>query len=78
METVFVSYKVWIVPGEIVIYENQDKAVIEKAELKVMLEEDYVAQQANGVGATRWVAQIAPMVACRHNGKIDSQGLSRP
>ena len=32
----------WIVPGEIIIRENQDSAYIYKATLKVMLEEDYL------------------------------------
>ncbi|MCX5697103.1 MAG: hypothetical protein NTU54_03910, partial [Candidatus Omnitrophica bacterium] len=42
----------WIVPGEIIIRETQDNAYIYKATLKVMLEQDYLAngqwQIANG------------------------------
>jgi len=38
--------KVWIVPDKARIYENGDKAFIVESKLKVMLEEDYVAQQA--------------------------------
>ncbi|MBF0522531.1 MAG: glycerophosphodiester phosphodiesterase [Candidatus Omnitrophica bacterium] len=37
--------KVWIVPDKAVVYENQNRAFVVEAKLKVMLEEDYVAAQ---------------------------------
>ncbi len=39
--------KVWIVPQEAVVYENKNVAYIAKAQLKVMLEEDYLAKEKN-------------------------------
>ncbi|MBF0388174.1 MAG: hypothetical protein HQL20_10045 [Candidatus Omnitrophica bacterium] len=39
--------KVWVVPGTSGIYEDADKALIVESTLKVMLEEDYIAQQHN-------------------------------
>lgn len=35
--------KIWIIPGEAVVYEDKDTAFIKEASLKVMLEEDYLA-----------------------------------
>ncbi len=43
--------KVWIVPDQAVVYAHQGCAYINQATLKVMTEEDYVAQQNNIVGA---------------------------
>ncbi len=37
--------KVWIVPSEAVVWEHEDKVIIVKSYLKVMLEEDYLALQ---------------------------------
>jgi len=42
--------KVWIMPNSAEVYEHKDTAVIAKASLKVMMEEDYLATQKN-VGA---------------------------
>lgn len=39
--------KVWIIPGDAFVYENNGLAVIKDASLKVMLEEDYMAQEKN-------------------------------
>jgi len=43
--------KIWIVPGEMLIKEDNHRAVIAKATLKVMMQEDYLAMQKNNVGA---------------------------
>ncbi|MCP4652057.1 MAG: hypothetical protein GY858_01555 [Candidatus Omnitrophica bacterium] len=43
--------KVWIVPSKAVIYSDNDRAYVGEAKLKVMIEEDYVAQKQNTVGA---------------------------
>ena len=42
--------KIWIMPGKIHIYEEEGKAYIDKAQLKVMMEEDYVASSQNSKG----------------------------
>jgi len=39
--------KVWIVPKKATLYEHQQGALIVKSRLKVMLEEDYLALEAN-------------------------------
>ena len=39
--------KIWIVPEEAVVYEHEKGAFIVKSHLKVMLEEDYLALEAN-------------------------------
>ncbi|MCD4781751.1 MAG: hypothetical protein K8S27_14575 [Candidatus Omnitrophica bacterium] len=39
--------KIWIVPDEAVVYENETTAYVVKTHLKVMLEEDYFALQKN-------------------------------
>ncbi len=39
--------KVWILPDKALVYEHQDRAFVVESHLKVMLEEDYVALQAN-------------------------------
>ncbi|MBF0490400.1 MAG: DEAD/DEAH box helicase family protein [Candidatus Omnitrophica bacterium] len=39
--------KVWIVPGDAVVYENEGSGYIQSSRLKVMLEEDYVALSKN-------------------------------
>ncbi len=46
--------KVWIVPGKITLVEADDRVAIQSATLKVMCEEDYVAQRAAiaSVGST--------------------------
>ena len=41
--------KVWIIPDEALVYENNGFAVIKEATLKVMLEEDYLAKEINSV-----------------------------
>ncbi len=41
--------KVWIVPGEAVIYQDADKVFIAEAKLKVMMEKDYVEQQISNL-----------------------------
>jgi len=43
--------KVWIMPQQAEIYESGQSAVITAARLKVLVEEDYLAMQKNGVGA---------------------------
>ncbi len=42
--------KVWIVPEKAIVYENKDAAYVVESRLKVMLESDYQAAQASGVG----------------------------
>jgi hypothetical protein len=42
--------RVWIMPDKAVVYTDTDKAYVGEATLKVMVEEDYVAGQQNGVG----------------------------
>jgi len=39
--------KVWIVPDKAVVYQDDNRAFIGESRLKVMMEEDYVAQQRN-------------------------------
>ncbi len=39
--------KVWIVPDKAVIYQDKDRVYVGEAHLKVMMEEDFVAMQAN-------------------------------
>ncbi len=39
--------KVWIVPGRAVIYEDKNGAIIGESRMEVMLEEDYLALEAN-------------------------------
>ena len=42
--------KVWIVPDHAVIYQDRGRAYIGEAHLKVMMQEDYLAMNKNGVG----------------------------
>ena len=42
----------WIVPGEVIIRESQDSSYIYKANLKVMLEEDYLKSSSNSINST--------------------------
>ncbi|MDP8266490.1 MAG: hypothetical protein P9M07_06030 [Candidatus Aceula meridiana] len=39
--------KVWILPDTVKIYEENDRAIITEAKMKVMLEEDYLAKEKN-------------------------------
>lgn len=39
--------KIWIVPDEVIVYENGTQAHVDKANFKVMLEKDYLAMQEN-------------------------------
>ncbi len=39
--------KVWIVPGEAKVYEEGNSVILVKSRLKVMLEQDYLAQKKN-------------------------------
>ncbi len=39
--------KVWILPGKVKIYEENDRAIITEANMKVMLEEDYLSKENN-------------------------------
>ena len=39
--------KVWIVPEKATVYENKDAAFVAESQLKVMLEEDYLALEKN-------------------------------
>lgn len=39
--------KVWIVPSQAIVWEQEDKVIIVKSHLKVMLEEDYLAFKKN-------------------------------
>ncbi|HSV43050.1 MAG TPA: hypothetical protein VLJ10_00705, partial [Candidatus Bathyarchaeia archaeon] len=41
--------KVWIVPGDVLIYEKDNTAYVLKNHLKVMLEEDYLALEKNSL-----------------------------
>ncbi len=43
-------HKVWIVPDDVVIYENRQGAVILKSHLKIMLEEDYLSSLKHKAG----------------------------
>lgn len=45
--------KVWIVPDKVEVYQNDDVAYITKATLKVMLENDYLAQQQSELSSQR-------------------------
>ena len=42
--------KIWIMPDNAQVYEHKDTALIAQASLKVMMEQDYLASQKNGVG----------------------------
>jgi len=48
----------WIVPGEIIIHETDSSAYIYKATLKVMLEQDYLANSDNSTIATNAAYQF--------------------
>lgn len=41
--------KVWIVPNKAKVFEKGTKAFVMSADLKVMLETDYVAEQTGGI-----------------------------
>ena len=43
--------KVWIVPAYAHVYESGNVAIVSECRLKVMMNEDYLAMQNNGVGA---------------------------
>ena len=45
--------KVWILPDTAEIYEDGDKAIVAKAKLKVLVEEDYLAATQSNAGKTR-------------------------
>jgi HEAT repeat protein len=45
--------KVWIVPSEAVVWEHENKILIVKSHLKVMLEEDYLSLSKHAEGADR-------------------------
>ncbi|MCP4652276.1 MAG: hypothetical protein GY858_02680 [Candidatus Omnitrophica bacterium] len=47
--------KVWIVPEEAIVYEEEEGAFLGERRFKVMMESDYVAQKQNIVGARRAV-----------------------
>ncbi|MCP4652758.1 MAG: hypothetical protein GY858_05170, partial [Candidatus Omnitrophica bacterium] len=47
--------KVWVIPQKAIVYEEADGAFLGERSLKVMMEEDYIAQQQNTVGARRAV-----------------------
>ncbi|MCK5580821.1 MAG: HD domain-containing protein [Candidatus Omnitrophica bacterium] len=40
--------KVWIVPEDVVVYEHDNSAFVVKSHLKVMLDQDYLAQKTEG------------------------------
>jgi len=40
--------KIWIIPGKITVYEDNNTAIIGEAKLKVMMEQDYLALQKAG------------------------------
>ena len=42
----------WIVPGEVIIRESEDSSYIYKANLKVMLEEDYLKSSSNSINSS--------------------------
>ena len=44
----------WIVPGEVIIRESEDSSYIYKANLKVMLEEDYLTSRGGSRTATAY------------------------
>ncbi|MBF0330920.1 MAG: hypothetical protein HQL17_03210 [Candidatus Omnitrophica bacterium] len=46
-----VMNKVWITPGDIMVQEKDHVAVISKATLKVMVEEDYLLLKSQGINA---------------------------
>jgi len=45
--------KVWIIPESATVYENEDRAFIVDQELKVMLEEDYLALKKNNQNSNK-------------------------
>jgi len=75
--------KIWIMPGKIHIYEEEGKAYIDKAQLKVMMEEDYLARGHAEGGALRAVAMqknniVIASAAKQSQPKIAAVGNSLP
>ena len=56
--------KVWAVPQQAVVGQHGSTAMIEKQELKVMLEEDYLAfrKHANSEGSSSQISRLSSMV----------------
>jgi hypothetical protein len=74
--------KIWIMPNSAQVLEHKDTAVITKADLKVMMESDYLAIQKNTVGAIHespannnaFKTQILPIIENEiNNGKNFAQ-----
>lgn len=40
-------YKIWIIPGEVKVYKKENKFFIQKAQLKVMMDDDYQIMKNN-------------------------------
>jgi len=43
--------KVWIMPQEVVVFQDKDRAFVKNIKFKVMMDNDYAAMNKNGVGA---------------------------
>lgn len=72
-------HKVWITPAEAEVFEKGNAVYVTKAHLKVMLESDYVAQQAKGHVLKGAVPPSAFPTEIGSEGKaipIDDQSLS--
>lgn len=53
--------KIWIVPGDTTVFENEQTAFITEAKLDLMTEQDYFAEQVNGgAGYGRAEARLSP------------------
>jgi len=51
--------KVWIIPDKAIIYENKDRAFVVEGNLKVMLDEDYLAIKNNHKNDTMGVNELS-------------------
>ena len=48
-DSVDIFNKVWIVPDEALVFENEGSGYVVKSRLKVMMEEDYLARESEGM-----------------------------
>jgi hypothetical protein len=60
--------KIWIMPADAQVYEHKDTALIAKASLKVMMEEDYLAMQRSVIASTAKQSQSG--IATPRNGSV--------
>jgi hypothetical protein len=61
--------KVWIMPQEVVIFQDKDRAFVKDIKFKVMMEEDYVAMNKNGRFDTSRSLSVPPKA-----GSIETNG----